>query len=91
MINRTTLLLLSLVLVGALLVVVTRHENRLAFVHLQQQEEIRDQLQIEWGRLMLEKATWAIEHNIADDVSQRLGMAPPPPEKIITVQLQDVN
>jgi len=40
---------------------------------------------------MLEKATWAIEHNIADDAGQRLGMMPPPPDQIITVQLQGVN
>ncbi len=91
MINRTSVWLITLILAGAFFVVVTRHENRLAFIHLQEQEEFRDQLQIEWGRLMLEKATWAIEHNIADDVGNRLGMAPPPPEKIVTVQLQGVN
>ena len=91
MINRTGVWLIFLVLAGAIFVVVTRHENRLAFIHLQEQEEIRDQLQAEWGRLMLEKATWAIEHNIADDAGHRLGMAPPPPEKIVTVQLQGVN
>jgi cell division protein FtsL len=91
MINHTSILLTALVVASACFVVTTRHENRLAFIRLQQQEEIRDQLQTEWGRLMLEKATWAIEHNIADDAGQRLGMMPPPPDQIITVQLQGVN
>ena len=86
-IDRTSVMLLVLVLVTSFFVITIRHENRLAFIQLQKYEEIRDQLQTQWGQLMLEKATWAIEHNIADDAGTRLGMAAPPPEKIITVQL----
>lgn len=85
--NRTSVYLLALLIASALLVVTIRHENRLAFVRLQNQEEIRDGLQTEWGQLMLEKATWAIEHNISEDAAERLGMSSPPSEKIITVQL----
>ena len=86
-INRMSVMLLVLVLVTSFFVVTIRHENRLAFIQLQKHEEMRDQLQTRWGQLMLEKATWAIEHNIAEVASTRLGMSPPPPEKIITVQL----
>jgi cell division protein FtsL len=89
--NRASVILLALVIVSALLVVTIRHENRLAFVKLQKQEEIRDGLQIEWGQLMLEKATWAIEHNISEDAAERLGMSSPPSEKIITVQLGNTD
>lgn len=86
--NKVSVALLAIVLVSAYSVVTVRHENRLAFVQLQNQEEIRDHLQAEWGRLMLEKATLAIEHNIAEDAGVRLGMLAPPPGKIITVQLE---
>jgi cell division protein FtsL len=86
-VNKISLFLLAVVLVSALFVVTVRHQNRLSFIYLQNMEAQRDQLQSEWGRLMIEKATWAMEHNIADDAGTRLGMSPPPPDKIITVQL----
>lgn len=89
--NPATIVLIALLMVSAIVVVTVRHENRIAFIQLQEEEERRDQLQTEWGRLMLEKATWAMEHNIAGDAGVRLGMSPPKPEKIITVQLQEVN
>ena len=89
--NKMSVILLALVLISSVFVVAIRHENRLAFIQLQKHEEARDELQTQWGQLMLEKATWAIEHNIAEDASMRLGMAPPPPEKIITVQLEKLD
>lgn len=89
--DRTSVILLMLVLMTSFFVITIRHENRLAFIQLQKHEEIRDQLQTQWGQLMTEKATWAIEHNIAEDAGTRLGMSPPPPEKIITVQLGKLN
>lgn len=89
--NKVSIVLLALVLVGAYFVVTVRHENRLAFVQLQKHEGVRDHLQAEWGRLMLEKATLAIEHNIAEDAGVRLGMSAPPPEQIITVQLENAD
>ena len=85
--NKISAFLLVAVLVSAFFVVTVRHQNRLSFVYLQDLETQRDQLQSEWGRLMIEKATWAVEHNIADDAGTRLGMSTPPPDKIITVHL----
>ena len=55
---------------------------------LQNLENERDKLQAEWGRLMLEKATWSIGHNLSEDATTRLGMSPPEPDAIITVDLQ---
>ncbi len=89
--TKMTLLLFVLVVVSSLLVVTIRHENRLAFIDLQQMESQKDHLKNEWGRLMLEKATWADQHSIADDAGERLGMQPPSPDKIVTVQLQGNN
>ncbi len=86
--SKLSVLMLIVVLVSAFFVVTVRHENRLAFIALQKIENQRTHLQSERGRLMLEKATWAMENNIADDASNRLGMSPPPSAQIITVQLQ---
>lgn len=86
--NKQFIFMLVVVLISALLVVTVRHENRLSFIALQKAENQRTHLQFEWGRLMLEKATWAMENNIADDASNRLGMLTPSSAKIITVQVE---
>ncbi len=86
--NKISILMLITVIVGALVVVTVRHENRLVFVDLQKTENQRTHLQAEWSRLMLEKATWAMENNIADDAGNRLGMLPPPASQMITLQLK---
>ena len=84
---RLTILLLLVLVSSSLAVITVRHKNRLAFVELQDIQEQRNRLQNEWGRLILEKATWAEQHNIADQAGERFGMQPPAPDEIITVQL----
>ena len=66
------LLLTVLVLANiatALLIVRDRHEHRQAFVALTRLEKARDTLNIEFGRLQLEQATWA-ESNRVDQVAR---------------------
>lgn len=75
------------ILASALSVVAVRHNNRLAFIALQQHEQKREQLQTEWGRLMIERATWTRQNNVAVDAGKRLAMTPPSPEKIVTLEL----
>ena len=80
------LLLGALVLANvatALLVVRDRHEHRQAFVALSKLERARDELNIEFGRLQLEQATWA-ESNRVDQVARtRLGMSFPRTEDVV--------
>jgi len=83
--SRLQLFLLVLTLISAAAVVAIRHENRLEFVALQQQERERDALQAEWGRLMLEKATWTSQNNVAETAGKTLEMTAPAPDRIITL------
>ena len=70
----------------ALLVVHDRHEHRLAFVALNKLDKTRDELNIEFGRLQLEQATWA-ESNRVDQVARtRLGMVFPRTEDIVVLR-----
>ena len=70
----------------ALLVVRDRHEHRQAFIALSKLERARDELNIEFGRLQLEQATWA-ESNRVDQVARaRLGMVFPRTEDIVVVR-----
>ena len=83
------LLLGALVLANvatALLVVRDRHEHRLAFIALNKLDKARDELNIEFGRLQLEQATWA-ESNRVDQVARtRLGMKFPATDEIVVVR-----
>ena len=70
----------------ALLIVRDRHEHRQAFVELSRLEKGRDALNIEFGRLQLEQATWA-ESNRVDQVARtRLGMEFPRTEDVVVLR-----
>ena len=70
----------------ALLIVRDRHEHRQDFVALNRLEKARDELNIEFGRLQLEQATWA-ESNRVDQVARmRLGMVFPRTEDIVVLR-----
>lgn len=77
------------IMLSATAVIAVRHQNRLAFVALQEQEQQRDSLQAEWGRLMLEKATWTRQNNVADAANKNLEMTAPSADKIVTLDLAD--
>lgn len=77
-----TLALLFAVLVSALGVVWTRHESRVLFVQLTALQNQRDELNIEYGKLELEQATYAEPRRIDDEARQKLGMIDPPPQDI---------
>ena len=71
---------------SAIGVVYARHRHRLLFVELAKLEKVRDELNIEFGRLQLEQATWA-ESNRVDQVARsRLGMVFPRTEDIVVLR-----
>jgi len=71
---------------SAIAVVFARHEHRPLFVALTKLEKSRDELNIEFGRLQLEQATWA-ESNRIDQVARlRLGMKFPETGDIVVVR-----
>jgi cell division protein FtsL len=80
------LVLLTAVMVSAVAVVWTRHESRVLFVQLTQLQSQRDDLNIEFGRLELEQATWAEPRRIDDEARSKLGMFMPSPQDIRLVQ-----
>lgn len=75
-------LLLFAAVASALGVVWTRHESRVLFVQLTQLQNQRDDLNIEYGRLELEQATYAEPRRIDDEARQKLGMVDPRPQDI---------
>ena len=79
-------LLVVAIVASALIVVRDRHEHRQAFVQLSRLDRARDELNIEFGRLQLEQATWA-ESNRVDQVARtRLGMTFPRTEDTVVLR-----
>ena len=79
-------LLAAAVFLSALALVDARHQNRVLFEETQQLREQRDQLNIEWGRLLLEQSTWSTHAYIEQSATQKLGMHAPVNPEILVVQ-----
>ena len=79
-------LLLLAVLTSAIGVVWTRHESRVLLVELTHLQNERDELNIEYGRLELEQATWAEPRRIDEEARTKLGMVTPQPQDIQLVR-----
>jgi cell division protein FtsL len=80
-----TLLALASV-ISAIGVVHARHRHRQLFVELTKLEKARDELNIEFGRLQLEQATWAESNRIDQIARSRLGMKFPETGDIVVVR-----
>lgn len=76
------LALLVAVLASAIGVVWTRHESRVMFVGLTTLQGQRDDLNIEYGRLELEQATYAEPRRIDEEARSKLGMVEPRPQDV---------
>lgn len=70
----------------AIAVVYERYRHRQLFVDLTRLERERDELNIEFGRLQLEQATWAQANRIDQVARERLGMKFPEAEDIVVVR-----
>ena len=80
------IVLLAANVIAAIGVVHARHQHRQLFVQLTRLAHERDELDIDFGRLQLEQATWA-ESNRVDQVARtRLGMKFPEAGEIVVVR-----
>jgi len=78
--------LFVVVLVMALSVVYTKHMNRKYFTEWQKLQKERDEMNIEWGQLQLEKSTFATSSEIEKSAREQLGMDQPVKKEIIVVK-----
>lgn len=77
-----------LVLVLALALVYTRVTTRSLYLQLQALQEQRDQLNVEWGKLLLQEARYAEPRYIEKVALRQLGMVFPSQEQISVIRLQ---
>ena len=71
------LVLFVFVLISAIAVSTTAHENRQLLNSLYAELSERDKTQAEWGRLVLEQSTWTAHNRIETLASEQLQMRIP--------------
>jgi len=88
LIGRVTgfVILLLAVVASGLGVVHARHEHRQQFIALTALERERDELNIEFGRLQLEQATWAETNRIEQIARSELQMKYPEAGELRVIQ-----
>ncbi len=79
-------MLLIAMLTSAIAVVWSRNESRELFMRLTVVQNQRDALNVEFGRLELEQATWADPARIEQVARRQLGMINPLPQDIRVIR-----
>lgn len=83
---RLNLILLALVVVFALSTVSANHRARKLFADLEREQNRMRDLDVEWGQLQLEQSTWAAHARVEKIARDKLGMRPPAPGQILSVE-----
>ena len=79
-------LLTLLTLASAVAVISASHLTRVQYARLQQLEREQDQLQTEWGQLLLEESAWSTPSRVERVASERLDMRLPDVEQVEVIQ-----
>ncbi|MGH8635436.1 MAG: cell division protein FtsL [Burkholderiales bacterium] len=82
---RLNLLLLAVLTACALALVTSQHQARKLYVELQKEQELAQQLEVEWGQLQLEASTWATHARVEKLATRALGMRVPPASRLQVV------
>lgn len=85
-----SVVLFALVVITSLAVAYSGYQNRQVFIELKQASQRQIELQINHGRLLLEKSTWSSPAVIEEAAASRLGMQLPLPEQTVIVHARAV-
>ena len=70
-------MLLALLTACALGLVTSQYKARKLFTELEHQQELAQQLDVEWGQLQLEQSTWAMHARVEKIARDHLRMSVP--------------
>jgi cell division protein FtsL len=82
---RLNLILVLIALACALSAVSANHRSRKMYTELEAAQKRMRDLDVEWGQLQLEQSTLAAHVRIEKSAREKLGMKPPGPAQIISV------
>jgi cell division protein FtsL len=85
--SRSVVALLGVaVFLSAIALIDARHQNRVLFEQLEKLHQERDQLNINWGQLLLEQSTWSTHAYIEQSATQKLDMGIPADPQVLVVK-----
>ncbi len=84
---KLNIVLILIAVACALSVVTSQHKARKLFVVLENEKEIAQQLDVEWGRLQLEQSTLVVHGRIEQIAKERLNMKLPPASRVQIVSI----
>lgn len=82
------LVLLALLLVSGVSVIYTTFKNRYLLNELQQLKNERNELQVQWGQLLIEQSTFSLEGRIERKAIDELQMVVPDFSEIVMVRYE---
>lgn len=82
----TMLVLMGAIFLSALSVILVTNDYRMEFSQLQQLEQQKHQLELQWGQLLLEQASLATPSRVEKIASESLGMHLPADNKIMILK-----
>jgi cell division protein FtsL len=89
--DKRAALLVVLILLSAITIIESRHQSRVAFAHLQSLKTERDELNIEWGKLLLEEGAWSQHHRVETIAHARLDMGLPAVNEVWVLDLRNAE
>jgi cell division protein FtsL len=75
-------LLLLAVIATAISAAYAKHQSRKLFIELQELEEQRDAMNVEWGQLQLEQSTYTTHGRVEGAARERLDMQVTAPQQV---------
>jgi cell division protein FtsL len=81
-VSRLNVALALVLIVCALAAIQAQHRSRTYFVELERLKKEARALEEQWGQLQLEQGTWANPARVDTIARARLGLVPPPQERI---------
>lgn len=86
LLNMLFAVLLLLVVVSSLAVVQARHNSRSVFSDLQAEKAVRDNWEVQYGQLQLEKGAWATHGRIERLARDNLKMKIPNQQSVVLIR-----
>ena len=75
-----------MILISAFAVVYVKDLNRRLFIEYQELQQTHQQIEIDWGKLLLERSTWSTQSRIQRIASEQLQMIAPKPREIVMIE-----
>lgn len=82
----TLIILAALVFLSAAAVVYSKHVSRGLYVELRALQQDRDNMEVEWGKLLLEQSTLATDGRIESVARRKLEMKIPDIDSVVMVR-----